>query len=97
MEVLSNPRFTAMVVCLAVSVFSITLNGHLRKNLGDALFGFLGLLWLAVSVAVFLVFGWKIGLLCLVGSYFLGVILSPLSGLIAGLLRGDPTRANRGG
>ena len=96
MEVLSNPRFTAMILCLAVSVFSITLNGHLRKNLGEALFGFLGLLWLAVSIAVFLVFGWKIGLLCLAGSYFLGMVMSPLSGLIAGLLRGGPTRADKG-
>ncbi len=96
MEVLGNPRFAAMVLCLAVSVFSITLNGHLRRNLGEALFGFLGLVWLAVSIAVFLVFGWKIGLLCLGGSYFLGMVISPLSGLIAGLLRKDTTRAGRG-
>jgi hypothetical protein len=92
MEVLGNPRFSAMILCLAVSVFSITLNGHLRGNMGDALFGFLGLAWLAVSIAVFLVFGWKIGLLCLVGSYCLGMVISPVSGMIAGFLRGDFTR-----
>ena len=46
MEVLGNPRFSAMLLCLAVSVFSITLNGHFRRDMGDALFGFLGLAWL---------------------------------------------------
>lgn len=92
MEVLGNPRFSAMVLCLAVAVFSITLNGHLRQNLGDALFGFLGLTWLAILVAVFLVFGWKIGFLCLAGSYLLGMLVSPISGMIAGFLRGDYTR-----
>ena len=92
MEVLSNPRFSAMILCLVVAVFSITLNGHLRRNMGDAIFGFLGLAWLAVSVAVFLVFGWKIGLLCLVGSYCLGMVISPVSGLIADFLRGDLNR-----
>ena len=92
MEVLGNPRFSAMVLCLVVAVFSITLNGHFRKNMGDALFGFLGLAWLAVSIAVFLVFGWKIGLLCLVVSYCLGIVASPVSGYIVDFLRGDFTR-----
>ena len=92
MEALGNPRFSAMIVCLAVAVFSITLNGHLRKNMGDALFGFLGLFWLVVSIVVFLVFGWKVGFLCLAGSYLLGVVVSPISGVIAGLLRGNYTR-----
>jgi hypothetical protein len=92
MEVLGNPRFSAMILCLAISVFSITLSGHLRKDMGDALFGFLGLAWFAVSIAVFLVFGWKIGLLCLLGSYCLGMVVSPISGMIVGLLRGGFTR-----
>jgi hypothetical protein len=92
MEVLSNPRFSAMIFCLAIAVFSITLNGHLRQNLGEALFGFLGLAWLAVLIAVFVVFGWTIGFLCLAGSYLLGMLLSPISGMIAGFLRGDYTR-----
>lgn len=92
MEILGNPRFSAMIVCLAIAVFSITLNGHLRKNLGDALFGFLGLAWFVVSIVVFLVFGWKIGFLCLGGSYLLGVTVSPISGVIADLLRGNCTR-----
>ncbi len=92
MDVLSSPRFSAMILCLVVAVFSITLNGHLRRNLGEALFGFLGLVWLAVSIAVFLVFGWKIGFLCLAGSYLLGMVVSPISELIAGLLRGDNTQ-----
>ena len=92
MEVLGNPRFSAMILCLAVSVFSITLSGHLRKDMGDALFGFLGLAWFAVSIVVFLVFGWKIGLICLVGSYCLGMVVSPVSGMIVGLLRGNFTR-----
>jgi len=92
MEVLVNPRFSAMILCLAISVFSITLIGHFRKDMGDALFGFLGLAWFAVSIAVFLVFGWKIGLLCLVGSYCLGMVVSPISGMIVGLLRGGFTR-----
>ncbi len=92
MEILGNPRFSAMLMCLAVSVFSITLNGHLRNDLGDALFGFLGLAWLAVSIAVFLVFGWKVGLLCVAGSYVLGMVVDPVSGRIADLLRGDTTR-----
>ena len=95
MEILSNPRFTAMIVCLAVSVFSMTVNGHLRKNFGEALFGFLGLLWLAVSIAVFLVFGWKIGFLCLGGSYLLGMVVNPVSGLLVDVLRGDSSRADR--
>jgi len=60
--------------------------------MGEALFGFLGLAWLAVSIAVFLVFGWKIGTLCLAGSYIFGMIASPLSGMIAGLLRGGFSR-----
>lgn len=89
MEVLGNPRFSAMLFCLAVSVFSITLNGHFRRDMGDALFGFLGLAWLALSIVVFLVFGWKIGLLCLVGSYCLGMIASPLSGMIVDFIRRD--------
>ena len=92
MEVMGNPRFSAMVLCLAVSVFSITLNGHFRKNMGDALFGFMGLAWLVISIVAFLIFGWKIGLLCLVGSYCLGLVASPVSGMIVGLLRGDFTR-----
>ena len=94
MEVLGNPRFSAMILCLAVSVFSITLSGHLRKNMGDALFGFLGLAWLAVSIVVFLVFGWKIGLLCLVGSYCLGMLVSPVSGVIVSIFRRDLTRGH---
>jgi hypothetical protein len=89
MEVLANPRFSAMILCLAVAVFSITLSGHLRRNLGDALFGFMGLVWLAVSIVVFLVFGWKIGLICLGGSYCLGMLFTPLSELIGGFLRGN--------
>ena len=92
MEVLSNPRFSAMILCLAVGVFSISLSGHLRRNMGEALFGFLGLAWLAVLITVFLVFGWKIGLICLAGSYFLGMVVSPVSGMIAGFLRGEFTR-----
>jgi hypothetical protein len=92
MEILNNPRFTAMIMCLAVSVFSISLNGHLRNNPGEALFGFLGMVWLAVSIVVFLVFGWKVGFLCVTGSYLLGMVLSPVSGLIADLLRGDEPR-----
>jgi hypothetical protein len=92
MEMLGNPRFSAMVLCLAVSVFSITLNGHLRKNMGDALFGFMGLAWLAASISVFVVFGWGIGILCVVGSYLFSMLVSPVSGLIAGFLRGDFTR-----
>ena len=92
MEVLGDPRFSAMILCLAVSVFSITLSGHFRQNMEDALFGFLGLVWLTVSIAVFLVFSWKIGLLCLVGSYCLGLVLSPVSAMIVGLLRKDLTR-----
>ena len=92
MEILGNPRFSAMLMCLAVSVFSITLNGHFRKDLAGALFGFLGLVWLAVSIAVFIAFGWKIGLLCLAGSYLLGLVVNPISGLIADLLRGDTLR-----
>jgi hypothetical protein len=92
MEVLGNPRFSAMVLCLAISVFSITLNGHFRKNMGDALFGFLGLAWLVVSIVAFLIFGWKIGLLCLVGSYCLGLVVSPVSWMIVELLRGDFSR-----
>jgi len=88
MEILSNPRFSLMVLCLAVSVFSITLNGHLRKDMGEALFGFLGLAWFAVSIAVFIVFGWKVGILCVAGSYSFGMIASPVSGMIAGFLRG---------
>jgi hypothetical protein len=92
MEILGNPRFSAMILCLAIAVFSITLNGHLRKNLGDALFGFLGLVWLVVSIAVFLAFGWKIGFLCLAGSYLLGVIVNPISGVIAARVRRDYTR-----
>jgi hypothetical protein len=60
--------------------------------MGDALFGFLGLAWLAVSIVVFLVFGSKIGFLCLVGCYCLGMVVSPVSGMIVGLLRGDFTR-----
>ena len=91
MEVLGNPRFSAMILCLAISVFSITLNGHLRKDMGDALFGFLGLAWLALSILVFLIFGWKIGLLCLVGSYGLGMVFNPVAGRIVGLLRGNLT------
>jgi len=94
MEVLGNPRFSAMILCLTFSVFSITLIGHLRKNMGDALFRFLGLAWLAVSIVVFLVFGWKVVLLCLVGSYCLGVLVSPVSGIIVGLLRKDFTRGH---
>ena len=92
MEVLDIPRFSAMIVCLAIAVFSITLNGHLRKNMGDALFGFLGLVWFLVSIVAFLVFGWKIGFLCLAGSYCLGLIVSPISGMIADLVRRDYTR-----
>jgi len=92
MEVLGNPRFSAMILWLAISVFSITLSGHFRKNMGDALFGFLGLAWLTVSILVFLVFGWKIGLLCMVGSYCLGMVASPVSGMIVGLLGRNFTR-----
>lgn len=94
MEVLGNPRFSAMILCLAVSVFSITLSGHFRKSMGDALFGFMGLAWFAVSIVVFLVFGWKIGLLCVVGSYCLGMVVSPVSGRIVGILRRDFTRGH---
>jgi hypothetical protein len=91
MQILSDPRLSAMILCLAVSVFSITLNGHLRRNFGEAVFGFLGLLWLAATVAIFMVFGWKMGLLCVAGSYVLGLVISPVSGMIAGFLRGDLT------
>lgn len=92
MEMFANPRFSAMVLCLAVAVFSITLNGHLRRNLGDALFGFMGLAWLVVSISVFVVFGWKIGILCVAGSYLFSMLVSPVSGVIAGFLRGDFSR-----
>ena len=92
MEILSNPRFSAMVMCLAGSIFLITLKGHFRKNMEDAFFGFLGLTWMAISIVVFLVFGWAIGIVCLAGSYLFGVIISPVSGLIADSLRRDPAR-----
>jgi hypothetical protein len=92
MEVLGNPRFSAMVLCLAVSVLSITLNGHFRKNMESALFGFLGLAWLAISIVAFVVFGWKIGFLCVVGSYCLAMVASPVSGRIVHIIRGDFSR-----
>jgi hypothetical protein len=92
MEILANPRFSAMLLCLGFTIFSITLNGHLRKDMGDALFGFLGLVWLGIVVSVFVVFGWKIGFLCVAGSYLFSMIVSPLSELIASFLRGDFTR-----
>jgi hypothetical protein len=89
MELLANPRFSGMVIFLAITVFSITLNGHLRRNMGDALFGFLGLSWLVISIVVFVVFGWKIGILCMTGSYLFSMIASPVSGMIATFLRRD--------
>jgi len=92
MEILSNPQFSAMVLCLAGAIFLITLKGHLRKNMQDAFFGFLGLTWVAVSVVVFLVFGWMIGILCLAGSYLFGIIVSPIAGLIVELLQKDSAR-----
>jgi len=92
MEVLGNPRFSAMILCLAISVFSISLNGHFRKDMGDALFGFLGLAWLVLSIVVFLAFGWKVGVLCLVGSYGLAMVVSPVAGRIADHFRGDFSR-----
>ena len=92
MEILSDPRFSAMVVSLASAIFLITVKGHLRKNMEDAVFGFLGLTWMAVSSVVFIVFGWKIGILCLAGSYLFGMIVSPIAGLIAELLRRDSAR-----
>ena len=92
MDILANPRFSAMVIFLAITVFSMTLNGHLKRNMGDALFGFLGLAWLLISIVVFVVFGWKIGVLCVTGSYFFSMIASPVSGMIAGFLRGDTSR-----
>jgi hypothetical protein len=92
MEVLADPRFSTMLSCLALAVFAITLNGHLLRDFGQALFGFLGLFWLAVAIAVFLVFGWKIGLMCVAGSYLMGLVTSPVSGLIAHLLRGVYSR-----
>jgi len=45
-----------MVMCLAGAILLITLKGHLRKNMEDAFFGFLGLTWMAVSIIVFLRF-----------------------------------------
>lgn len=92
METLNNPRFSAMVVCLAGAIFLITLKGHLRKNMEEAVFGFLGLAWMAVSSVVFIVFGWKIGILCLAGSYLFGMMVSPIAGRIAELLRRDSAR-----
>jgi len=91
-EILGNPRFSAMVMCLAGAIFLITLKGHLRKNTEDAFFGFLGLTWMAISIVVFFVFGWVTGIVCLAGSYLFGMIVSPIAGLIAELLRSDSTR-----
>jgi hypothetical protein len=92
MEVLADPRFSTMLFCLAIAVFAITLNGHLLRDFGQALFGFLGFFWLAVSIAVFVVFGWRIGLLCVGGSYVLGLVTSPISAAVANLLRGAHSR-----
>jgi len=92
MEILSNPRLSAMVMCLAGAILLITLKGHLRKNMENAFFGFLGLTWVAVSIVVFLVFGWKIGTLCLAGSYLFSMIVSPIARRIAELLRRDSAR-----
>ena len=92
MEILSNPRFSAMVMCLAGAIFLITLKGYLRKNMEDALFGFLGLTWIAISIVVFFAFGWVIGTVCLVGSFLFSMIVSPITGLIAEFLGRDSAR-----
>jgi hypothetical protein len=92
MQVFNDPRFPTMIICLAIAIFSITLNGHLRKNMGQALFGFLGLAWALVSITIFLVFGWKVGVLCLAGSYFFSLIASPISGIVAGFLKRELSR-----
>ena len=86
---MDDPRFSAMIISLASTVFLITLNGHLRGNMVQAVFGFLGLAWAVVSIAIFIAFGWKIGVLCLVGSYFFGMLVTPISGIIVGFLRGE--------
>ena len=87
MEISSDPRFSAMIICLAIAIFSITFNGHLRRTMGDALFGFMGLTWALVSITIFLVFGWKIGLVCLTGSCLFSMLASPISEIVAGFLR----------
>lgn len=92
MEILNNPRFSAMIMCLAGAIFLITLKGHLRNNMEDAFFGFLGLTWMAISIVIFLVFGWAIGIVCLAGSYLFGMIVSPIAGLIADFLGRDSAR-----
>ena len=92
MEIFGNPRFSAMLFCLAFTVFSISLNGHLRRDMGDALFGFLGLAWLVVAVSVFVAFGWKVGFMCVAGSYLFSMLVNPLSEIIVGILRGDLSR-----
>jgi hypothetical protein len=92
MQPLSDPRFSAMLVCLAFTIFLMMLNGHLRGNMVQAVFGFLGLVWTVVSITIFLVFGWKVGGLCLAGSYLFGMLVTPVSGAVVGLLRGEFSR-----
>jgi hypothetical protein len=81
-----------MILLFAVLVFSIKVNGHLQRSLGESFFGFLGLAWFVVLVSVFVEFGWKVGALCMCGSYCFSIIVSGLSEKVADLLRGHFSR-----
>ena len=92
MEVLADNRFQVLVISSAILVFLITFNGQMRRNMRQAVFGFLGLVWLVVAIAVFVLFGWRVGLLFVAGSYFFGVLLNPIQAIIVGTIRGDFTK-----
>jgi hypothetical protein len=92
MQILSDRDFISLIACSAILVFSISLSGQMHRNTEKALFGFFGLAWVVVASLAFLLYGAIVGFFHVIGSYFLGLLVTPLTYVIAGFIRGDFTR-----
>ena len=72
-----------LYVGLALLVFLLVLNGHLRKPYKIQVDVALGILWVSLVGVGFFSFGWKIGVVSLVASLIYGLLSKPIATLIA--------------
>ncbi len=70
-------------VGLALAVFLLVLNGHLRKPNKLQIDMALGVVWLSLAGVGFFLFGWKVGMASLVLSLFYALLSKPIAALAA--------------
>jgi len=78
MFLFENTLWWVITILIFFDVFLIMLNGRSRGRWKNNIDAILAIIWLSCLIISYFLFGWKISLTYLIGSFIIGALISAI-------------------